>query len=181
MARPFAAKPAAAWAAALAVAISPGCASYHFGNQSLYAPDVQTVYVPMIESDSFRRELGEQLTETVCKQIDLKTPYKVVGSPDGADSVLAARLLSDTKRVTIENQNDDPRVTDVRLMAEVTWINRRRQPIIAPQMLPLPAEMLPMAQGVTMIPEGGQSIVVQEQLAIQRLAEQIVSTMEEPW
>jgi hypothetical protein len=165
----------------LAAIFSPGCAAYHFGNQSLYAPDVQTVYVPMIESDSFRRELGEQLTEAVCKEIDLKTPYKVVGSPDGADSVLAARLLSDTKRVTIENQNDDPRVTDVRLMAEVTWINRRRQPIIAPQMLPLPAEMLPMTQGVTMIPEGGQSIVVQEQKAIQRLAEQIVSTMEEPW
>lgn len=181
MAKPYAAKLAAASLAALAIVTGPGCAAYHFGNQSLYAPDVSTVYVPMIESDSFRRELGEQLTEAVCKQIDLKTPYKVVGSPDGADSVLAARLLSDTKHVTIENENDDPRVTDVRIAAEVTWVNRRRQPIIAPQMIPLPAEMLPMGQGVTMIPEGGQSIVVQEQLAIQRLAEQIVSTMEEPW
>ena len=42
-------------------------------------PDVSTVYVPMIESGSYRRDLGERLTEAVAKQIELKTPYKVVG------------------------------------------------------------------------------------------------------
>ena len=32
-----------------------------------------------------------------------------------------------------------------------------------------------------MIPEVGQSVATTQQQAIQRLAEQIVSTMEEPW
>ena len=56
------------------------------GAESLYAPDVQTVYVPMIESESFRRDLGERLTEAVVKEIELKSPFKVVGTPD-ADSI----------------------------------------------------------------------------------------------
>ena len=64
------------------VALGSGCAAYRFGNGTLYAPDVPTVYVPMIESDSFRRDLGERLTEAVVKEIELKTPFKVVGTPD---------------------------------------------------------------------------------------------------
>ena len=67
-----------------------GCATYQVGSESLYAPDIATVYVPMIESDSYRRDLGERLTEAVIKEIELKTPYKVVGTPD-ADSILAVR------------------------------------------------------------------------------------------
>ena len=55
-----------------------GCVGYQVGTGSLYAPDVATVYVPMIESDSYRRDLGERLTEAVVKEIELKTPYKVV-------------------------------------------------------------------------------------------------------
>src|SRR6266481_1806454 len=75
-----------------------GCAGYRFGAASLYPPDIQTVYVPVFESNSFRRNLGEWLTEAVCKEIELKTPYKVVGTPN-ADSVLTGKITSDTKRV----------------------------------------------------------------------------------
>src|SRR5215470_11311908 len=91
-----------------------GCASYHVGTQSLYAPDVRTVYVPMIESDSYRRDLGERLTEAVVKEIELKTPYKVVGTPD-ADSILTVRLLGDARHALVENQFNDPRVSEVDL------------------------------------------------------------------
>ena len=73
-----------------------GCAGYRFGAASLYPPDIQTVYVPVFESNSFRRNLGEWLTEAVCKEIELKTPYKVVGTPN-ADSVLTGKITSDTK------------------------------------------------------------------------------------
>ncbi|QEG34290.1 LPS assembly lipoprotein LptE [Bythopirellula goksoeyrii] len=157
-----------------------GCASYRMGAESLYAPDVQTVYVPMIESDSFRRDLGERLTEAVVKEIELKTPFKVVGSPD-ADSILSARLLSDTKRVIVENRNDDPRALEMGMLAEITWINRRREPLCLPNTIPLPPELLPINQTATQITAAGQSTVTTQQLAIERLAQQIVSTMEEGW
>jgi len=158
-----------------------GCAAYRFGNESLYAPDVTTVYVPMIESDSFRRDLGERLTEVVIKEIEAKTPYKVVGTPD-ADSILGARLISQRKHVTVENQNDDPRAIDIAMAAEVSWINRRRQPLCPPTTIPLPAELfIPMGQTAALLPEAGQSVESQNQVAIERLAQQIVATMEEPW
>ncbi len=157
-----------------------GCAGYRVGARSLYAPDVTTVYVPMIESDSYRRDLGERLTEAVVKEIELKTPFKVVGTPD-ADSILSARLVRDTKRVVVENQNDDPRSVEIGMIAEITWLNRRRQPLRDPSTLLLPPELLTTGQTSTLIPEAGQSIATAQQQAIKRLAQQIVSTMEEPW
>lgn len=157
-----------------------GCASYRMGSDTLYAPDVQTVYVPMIESDSFRRDLGERLTEAVVKEVELKTPFKVVGTTD-ADSILSVRLVSDTKRVTVENPNDDPRAIELNMLAEVTWLNRRREPLRLPTTMVLPPEILPVNQTAALIPEGGQSVAVQQQQAIERLATQIVSTMEEQW
>ncbi len=162
------------------LAVLAGCASYRVGSQSLYAPDVTTVYVPMIESSSFRRDLGERLTEAVVKEIELKTPFKVVGTPD-ADSILSARLVSDTKRVTIENQNDDPRAVEFHMAVEITWLNRRRVPLRAPTTLPLPPELLPVGNTSTLIAEAGQSVATAQQQSLVRLAQQIVSTMEEPW
>jgi hypothetical protein len=115
MAKPFAANEPVLRAIALCgLLLTAGCASYQVGARSLYAPDVSTVYVPIIESDSFRRDLGERLTEAVQKEIELKTPFKVVGNPD-ADSILSARLVSATKRITVENQNDDPRALEIGL------------------------------------------------------------------
>lgn len=162
------------------LSMAGGCASYRMGAESLYAPDVQTVYVPMIESNSFRRDLGERLTEAVIKEIELKTPFKVVGTPD-ADSILSARLLSDSKSVIVENRNDDPRALEQNMLAEITWINRRREPLCLPNTIPLPPELLPINQTSTQITAAGQSTVTSQQQAIVRLAEQIVSTMEEGW
>ena len=162
------------------LSLSAGCASYQVGSQSLYAPDVSTVYVPMIESNSFRRDLGERLTEAVVKEIELKTPFKVVGNPD-ADSVLSARIVNDTKRLTIENQNDDPRAVEVGMLVEVTWLNRRRAPLRLPTSIALPPEFVSMGQTAPLVPAVGQSVATSQQQAIQRLAQQIVSTMEEPW
>jgi hypothetical protein len=161
------------------VALS-GCAGYQVGAGSLYAPDVRTVFVPMIESDSYRRDLGERLTEAVVKEIELKTPYKVVNTPD-ADSILSARLIRDTRRTLVENAFDDPRVSEIELHAEVRWLNRRRQPIVPMQALPIPPDLVLINQTSNLIPEVGQSVASQQQQAIERLAQQIVSTMEAPW
>jgi hypothetical protein len=160
--------------------ILAGCAGYQVGAGSLYAPDVTTVYVPMIDSDSYRRDLGERLTEAVVKEIELKTPYKVVGTPD-ADSVLSARLLTDTRRTLAENAFDDPRVSEVELRAEVTWLNRRRLPIAPMQTVVVPPELVLINQTSNLIPEAGLSVASSQQQAIERLAQQIVSTMEAPW
>ncbi|MGI9455450.1 MAG: LptE family protein [Aeoliella sp.] len=161
---------------------SSGCASYRVGTDSLYAPDVRTIYVPMIESDSYRRDLGERLTEALIKEIELKTPYKVVSTPN-ADAVLSARLLTDVRRTLVEDAFDSPRALENRLQAEVTFVNRRRASLgqVSPQFLDLPPELVEIGQTALMVPAIGQTVSSSQQVAIERLAQQIVGTMEEPW
>ena len=165
---------------AMVLLVAGGCAGYQMGVGSLYPPDITTVYVPMIESDSFRRNLGERLTEAVIKEIEQKTPYKVVGSPD-ADSVLSARLVRDRKRVLVEDQNDEARKIEVDFAVEVSWVNRRGDLIRQQAMLAIEPEVVRIGATASLVPEAGQSIATAQQKAIGSLAEQIVATMEMPW
>ena len=157
-----------------------GCATYHVGNASLYPPHVRTVYVPMFESDSYRRNLGERLTEAVMKEIELKTPYKVVGTPS-ADSVLSAQIVGDTKRVIVEDWYDDPREVEMNLQVQVRWIDRHGGALSQGGAVSLPSEFTSVSAVGDVVPEAGQSIVTGQQEAIGRLAEQIVGLMEAPW
>lgn len=169
---------AAGLLAAVAI-VAGGCAGYRTGAASLYPLDIQTVYVPVFESDSFRRALGERLTEAVMKEIELKTPYKVVGTPQ-ADSVLTCRIINDTKRVLIEDRNDQPRETETTLVVQVNWCDRKGG-MISDGGVPLPPSVVQLTQTGTLVPEYGQSVVTSQQQAIDRLAEQIVALMEAPW
>ncbi len=153
---------------------------YKVGNGCLFPDTVRTVYVPVFESDSFRRNLGERLTEAVVREIESRTPYKVVSS-DAADSILAGRLLSDTKRVLVENPTDEPRELELNMQVQVSWVDKRSQQTRDLGALPLPASVVDVGQSSSVIPEVGQSIAVGQQKAIERLARQIVGLMEAPW
>ena len=132
-----------------------GCAGYQIGNATLFPPDISTVYVPMVESHSFRPDLGEALTEAICKQIEKETPYKVVGSPN-ADSILTAKIVTETKRVIDRNKFDEPRDNEVNYQVQVTWINRKGDQIYNGA-VPLPPEFTTIGQSSAYIPEYGQS------------------------
>jgi hypothetical protein len=157
-----------------------GCAGYQIGNQSLYPAHVHTVYVPMFESNSFRRNLGEQLTEAVAKQIELKTPYKVVNDPN-ADSVLTGRIVGESKRVVVPALTGDPRELQVALAVQVSWIDRQGRMLRDAQAVPLPPEVADVGASANLIPEVGQSVATAQQQAINRVAQQIVGLMEAPW
>ena len=165
---------------ALATVAWSGCAAYRFGAASLYPPDIQTVYVPIFESNSFRRNLSEWLTEAVCKEIELKTPYKVVGSPQ-ADRVLVGKLTTDTKRVIVEDPYDQPREVEVNISVEVRWVNRKGDLLNQVTSVPLPQDLLVLSSPGMLVAEYGQSVTTAQLQSIQRLATNIVSLMEMPW
>jgi hypothetical protein len=164
----------------LSVALAAGCSGYQFGAQSLYAPHVRTVYVPVFESNSFRRNLGERLTEAVMKEIESKTPYKVVGTPQ-ADSTLSGRIVSDTRRVVVEDRYDQPRKAETELQVAVRWTNCRGDLIRDARSIPFSPDIVTVGGTAPLFPELGQSVATSQQQAIQRVAEQIVSMMETPW
>jgi hypothetical protein len=165
---------------ACAAVLCSGCAMYRFGANSLYRQDIRTIHVPMIVSDSYRRDLGEQLGEAICKEIELKTPYKIV-SADHADSVLQVRLVTDTKAVLGETIQDDARDIQVDYFAQSSWVDRRGDLLQKYSDIPLPPLLLNTSQAANFIPEAGQSMATARQEALHRLAEQIVGQLECGW
>ncbi|MDX1945114.1 MAG: LPS assembly lipoprotein LptE [Pirellulaceae bacterium] len=165
---------------ATALVSATGCAGYQLGQRSLYRPDIRTVHVPIAQSDSLRRNLGERLTEQVVKAIELKTPYKVVG-PDEADSVLTIRLASENKRVIAENRFDEPRDIEAEFFVQMSWVDRRGDVIMNSGGIPVQPLLLNLSQAANFVPEGGQSLATAHQEAIFRLADEIVGQMELRW
>jgi hypothetical protein len=157
-----------------------GCAGYQIGQRSLYRPDIRTVHVPMIRSNSFRRYLGERLTEAVVKEIELKTPYKVVDAA-AADSVLNVELVSESKGVLAENRFDEPRDIETDFFIQVSWVDRRGDLIMSHSDVPSQPLLVNISQDANFVPEGGQSLATAQQESIRRLAEQIVGQMELAW
>jgi hypothetical protein len=135
--------------------------------------------VPVFESDSFRRYMGERLTEAVAKEIERSTPYKVVGA-DEADSVLLGRLGPDTKKVLVETGTDEPRQLQINYSVQIRWLTRDQQ-VLRAETIDLPADLVNVGQSSDFVPEVGQTYATQSQDAIQRLARQIVHLMEAPW
>jgi hypothetical protein len=165
-----------AWLAALAVLC--GCARYQFGTDSLYRRDITTVRVDIFGNDTYRRDLGERLTEAVAKEIESRTPYKVTNSPY-ADSVLTGRVVTDHKRILVESTTDEGRELEVGFLIEVAWIDRTGD-LLRQTALPVPS-IVTIENSARLVPEVGQSVAVSQQRAIQRLARQIVDLMELDW
>jgi hypothetical protein len=169
------------WLALLVLWLSAcGCASYHIGNQSLYPCEIHTVYVPMVESNSFRRDLGERLTEAIVKEIERKSPYKVVNS-DHADSVLTVRVVSEGKRVLVPSLTGDAREIQASIRMQVSWVDRQGRQLRDNKIVPLPNEITDVTGTANLVPEVGHSVATAQQEAICRVAEQIVGLMEKPW
>jgi hypothetical protein len=164
---------------ATVASMASGCACYHFGADTLYPPDIHTVYVPVFESDSFRRDLGEQLHEAVCKEIEKRTPFKVVGTPN-ADSVLTGRIKTDTKHSIIREPNNEGRVIEMGLVVSVSWADRRGV-VVREGTVPVPPELVNLVQTNQLIPEYGASTVSSLQKTMQGLATKMVDMMETPW
>ncbi len=157
-----------------------GCAGYQIGTRTLYRTDVRTIHVPIIKSDSFRPELGVMLTESVQKEIERRTPFKLA-NVESADSVMACTLTSDSKRVVSETNLDEPRLLQSVMTVEVKWTDRRGLPLIETRFLPPGESTFYFAENVDFIPEAGQSISTANMRVVERLANHIVDQMEARW
>jgi hypothetical protein len=79
-------------AAVTIVAIISGCGEYSQGWP--YPEKVNSVYVEMFNSKSLRRGAEYTLTDAICKQIEVQTPYKIVSDRNRADSILYGEIVS---------------------------------------------------------------------------------------
>ena len=143
---------------------------YQVGVDSLYPQDIRTVSVQIFESHSYRRFLGERLTEAVVKEIESRTPYKVVDA-SRADAVLSGIIIGEQKSVLVESPFDDAREIRTTLSVRVKW---NRRDIV----LPIRSSSVDENSNKSFVPETGQSLATAQQAAIEDLASKIVDLME---
>jgi hypothetical protein len=194
---------AALFAAGVAFSIS-ACSStgefcilgYRAG--SLHAREYRTIRVPIFKNETFVRGIEFQLTEALIKQIELKTPWKVVRDEAAADTELTGRIVVVAKRVIFPSPLNEIREGEVQLGVEVVWRDLRSGEILSNPLDPareavVPVPLLrdpldppppPVAVPVlvqrtaSFIPELGESTATVRQEVVRDLAEQIVSMME---
>ena len=138
--------------AGLLLAIA-GCAGYQLGSASLYNPNIRTIYIPIIRNETFRHDLGVQLTEALQKEVELRTPYKVVANPS-ADSTLTCRVTAQTKRVIVEANTDEPRALENMISVELTWTDRQGNLLLENRFVPQGELAFFFIQGSDFVPEG---------------------------
>lgn len=159
--------------ASIATALT-GCGSF-YSFRAPFDKSVRTVYVPIFRSQTYRRELNFQLTDLVIKEIEKRSLYKVVGSPNGADTILDGTIVNADKNIVVENPNNLPRELTAMLTVRVSWTHNppNKQEQVRPPVL--------VSESVNFVPEVGESSSTGFYQACQRLATQIVDMMEEPW
>ena len=163
-----------AWALVLA-AVLAGPTGCGYSIRAPFDPAVRTVYVPVFRSITFRRDVNFQLTELVQKEIEKRTPFKVVGTPEGADMILEGEINFADKNIIVENPFNFPRQLTATLYANVKWTHN---PPLEKEAL---ADPVQVAATVNFVPEVGETSMTAFLEANQKIATQIVDMMEEPW
>lgn len=171
------AKTAAALLALSLIALV-GC-GYTVGN-AFQAP-VQTVAVPTFTSESFRRGWEQQLTEAVHREIQNRTPYRLVRDDAVADTRLTGRIVSAEKFQITQTPFGDPRELQLHLAVEVRWEDLRTGQLLACQQVPISPDAIALVSQSSFAPETGQSRATGERSAVENMARQVVDVMETPW
>lgn len=175
-----------------------------YSSRPNYDPCIKTIYVPIFENKTFWRGLEFDLTKAVIREIEAKTPFKVVNDRARADTILTGSIGSFQKMVINRNQLNEIREAETVLTAAVVWQDLRSGEVLSqpkpkptgPVFAPLPeigsggtpdappnspARPVMVTSLGNYIPEIGQSTTTAIQQNVNRLAVQIVSVMEKPW
>ncbi len=155
-------------------AVAPGCKITGYSIRPPYDTNIKTVYVPIFKSVTFRRDINLMLTEQVIKEIERRTPYKVVGSPEEADTTLEGTITFSDKNVVLESPYNLPRQLTTTMVVMATWTDNKAEEKKAPN----PAVI---SDTFNFYPEIGESAQAAYERTCEKLATQIVNMMEQPW
>jgi hypothetical protein len=155
-----------------------------------YDTSVRTVRVPVFQNLTYIQRIEFDLTEAIVREIEAKTPYKVVGLNCDADTELTGTVVNLGKNLLNRNQLNEVREAETVLAADVVWRNLRTGEVLSgprlrPGDLPPPPDVKPNPVRVFstagFIPELGESFATARKKNVDRLAVQVVSMMEAPW
>src|SRR5579871_1342240 len=128
-------------ALAAVACLLPSCESsgnftiFGYTTEPNYDTTIRTVYVPIFNNelitDNVRRGIEVDITKAVVREIELKTPYKVVSDRCRADTELIGRVVNLNKDVLNRNPLNEIREGQTTLTVEITWRDLRTGEILS--------------------------------------------------
>jgi hypothetical protein len=163
---------------AASLAMLPGCASdptQGYSTKSVYPQGISTIAVPIFTSDSYTRNVEFELTDALVKEIESRTPYKVVPA-SRADTL----LLGQVRQVELD-QLSKSRLTGlseeviISVTIDFQWKDQRSgKPLLERKTFTGNALFVPSRPSSEPIELGQFSVV-------QQLARDIVDEMQAEW
>ncbi len=145
-----------------------------YSSQELYDNNIQTVYVNMFDSKSFRRGLEFDLTSAVVSQLEIHSPYKVISNKKKADTILSGKIINiSEKTLTQDRDLDRPVENQIVVTAEVNWRDQRNGKLL------INKERFRFSGNYAVLMAAGRAAAGKE--AVNKMALRIVEAMEEPW
>lgn len=144
-----------------------------YTNDWLHPQDVSSVYVEMFDTRSFRRGHEYTLTSAICKQIEARTPYKIISNRDTADTILSGQLTIGQGVLSNERYEGRPLEREVVVKVIFTWKNLKTGEIL------LDREQVTGSGDFT--DKLNQDFAYAADVAVTRAAERVVERMEKSW
>ena len=148
-----------------------GCRGY--SNSWLHRQDVDTVYVEMFDTDSFRRGYEFKLTDAICKRIEAQTPYKIVSDRSVADTILGGSMSVGVGVLAGERWTGRPLENEALVSVTVTWKNLKTGQVLV--------DNETVYGSTSYSPQMGQTVDYSVNQAVNKAAQKVVELMEQPW
>lgn len=150
-------------------ALLSGC-GYKAGGP--FRSDIKTVYVEMLGSKEFRRNLEFMLTEAVKKRIAADTPYRVAPR-EKADTILSGEVLEVRQAAFAPDfRSRQPRDQQLTLAVRLRLMDTRDG-----RTLEQPIEL----QAVDYLPPTGETEAFAQERVVNAMARKIVEKLYEDW
>ena len=144
--------------------------------KNLYLENIHSVAVPMWSRgrDVYRRDNETRLTEAICKQIELDTPYKIMDR-SRADTLLTG-TIENIVQTTLGSNPDTglPREIEINMYISMRWTDLRSGDVLVDRKFNVSATYLPGKPF-------NEDYFLGSEDVINRLAAQIVEQMEKPY
>ncbi|OHC04546.1 MAG: hypothetical protein A3G17_01910 [Planctomycetes bacterium RIFCSPLOWO2_12_FULL_50_35] len=147
-------------------------ASCGYTSRSLIDQNVQSVYVPIFDNDTFRRDLEYDLTKAIKEEILFRTQLKIVDEKH-ADTILTGILKDVQENVLIENPDAVTIESRVNVFVQFSWLDQRTGRILI--------DKQNVAASAEFIATRNEDVRTGEIEAFVNTARKIINLMERKW
>jgi len=115
-------------ASALLLVVLTGCG---YTTKEVYPADVRSVAVPIFENKTFYQGAEFDLTEALIKEIEVRTPYKVIKQGSADTTLIGSIRLIDLSSLSRRARGGGvPQELEVRMVVDFEWKNLRTGKIL---------------------------------------------------